>query len=168
MTILKYAIATAMVAMWAGAACAQTTPPPPVEVLGGTAEPVPESTGPEWWAFSRAPNKHYLIDVHSVVKTGDELTVMVARVPTDTPAGDYSHTADQFGIRCSARQSHVITTADALEDGVPGEIFNTDEPWETIARDSFDDAIREISCDDMRPAPPSYASVKAYVDAGRP
>lgn len=168
MTVLKYAIATTVALLWAGAAAAQTTPPPPVEVLGGTAEPVPESTGPEWWAFSRGQQRNYLIDVNSVVKTGDELTVMVARVPKDTPAGDYSHTVDQFGIRCRARQSHVVLSSDAFADGVPEEAYATDEPWEGIAADSFDDAIREISCDDMRPAPPSYESVKAYIDAGRP
>lgn len=168
MTVLKYAIATTVAILWAGAAAAQTPPPPPVEVLGGTAEPVAQSTGPEWWAFSRGQQRNYLIDVNSVVKTGDELTVTVARVPKDTPAGDYSHTVDQFGIRCRARQSHVVTSSDAFEDGVPGEPFATDEPWEAIAADSFDDAIREISCDDMRPQPPSYPSVKAYIDAGRP
>lgn len=168
MTVLKYAIATSVAILWAGAAAAQTTPPPPTEVLGGTAEPVPQSTGPEWWAFSRGQQRNYLIDVNSVVKTGDELTVMVARVPKDTPAGDYSHTVDQFGIHCRTRQSHVVLSSDALEDGVPGEAFATDEPLVAIAPDSFDDAIREISCDEMRPLPPSYASVKAYIDAGRP
>ncbi len=167
MTIQKYAMA-AVVMLWAAAASAQDAPPPPVEVLGGTAAPVLASTVPEWWAFSRGEQRNYLIDVNSVVKDGDELTVMVARVPKDTPAGDYSHTVDQFGIRCRARQSHVIVSSDAFEDGVPGEPFTTDEPWESIARDSFDDAIREITCDDMRPQPPSYPTVKAYIDAGRP
>ena len=167
MTIRKYATATAVVLLWAAAAQAQT-PPPQEEVLGGTAEPVQEATGPEWWAFSRAEAKHYLIDVNSVVRAGDELTVMVARVPKDTPAGDYSHTVDQFGIRCNGRQSHVATSSDAFADGVPEEPYDTEEPWESIAPDSFDDAIREISCDNMRPEPPSYPSVKAYIDAGRP
>lgn len=167
MTIRKYAIATAVAALWAGAASAQTAPPQQ-EVLGGTAEPVQATAGPEWWAFSRAATKHYLIDVRSVARTGDELTVMVARVPTDTPAGDYTHTLDQFGIRCNGRQSHVVLSSEAFADGVPEEPFVTDEPWETIAARSFDDGIREISCEDMRPQGPSYPSVKAYIDAGRP
>lgn len=168
MSVRKCALAASVILFGAGAASAQTAPPPPVEVLGGTAEAVPQSTGAEWWAFSRAPRKHYLIDVNSVEKTGDELTVMIARVPTDTAAGDYSHTVDRFGIRCSARQSHVVSSSEAFEDGVPGETFDTDEAWEAIQRNSFDDAIREISCDNMRPQPPSYPSVKAYIDAGRP
>lgn len=167
MTIRNSAIAMALVALLAGAAQAQTAPPQE-EVLGGTAAPVEEATGPEWWTFSRAEAKHYLIDVSSVVRAGDELTVMVARVPMDTAAGDYSHQVDQFGIRCNGRQSHVVTSSDAFEDGVPEEAYDTDEPWESIAPDSFDDAIREISCENMRPSPPSYDSVKAYVDAGRP
>lgn len=165
MSIRKCALAATVILLGAGAASAQDTP---TEVLGGTAEPVQQAAGPEWWAFSRAETKHYLIDVNSVVKTGDELTVLIARVPTDTPAGDYSHTVDQFGIRCSGRQSHVVTSRDAFEDGVPGEPFDTEEPWSAIEPDTFDDAIREISCEDMRPQPPSYPSVKAYIDAGRP
>lgn len=165
----RHAAATALfLILCAGAASAQDAPPPPVEILGGTAEPVVQSTGPEWWAFSRGQQRNYLIDVNSVAKTGDELTVTIARVPKDTPAGDYTHTVDQFGIRCRARQSHVVTSSEAMADGVPEEPFVTDEPWEAITADSFDDAIREISCDDMRPSPPSYPTVKAYIDAGRP
>ncbi len=165
MTIRKYAIATAAAMLWAGAAAAQDAP---TEVLGGTAAPVAASTGAEWWAFSRGAQRNYLIDVNSVVRNGDELTVMVARIPKDTEAGDYSHTVDQFGIRCRARQSHVVTSSEAFADGATEEPFTTDEPWESIARSSLDDAIREISCDNMRPQPPSYPSVKAYFDAGRP
>lgn len=150
----------------AAVAMAQDTAPVPVETL--EAAPAQASTEPEWWVFSRSPSRHYLIEVNSVVKTGDELTVTIARAPTDTPAGDYSHTLDQFGIRCRARQSHVVTTSDAMADGVPEEAFVTDEPWEAITASSFDDGVRQIACDDMRPEGPSYPSVKAYIDAGRP
>ena len=167
MTIQKHAIAAAVM-LWAGAASAQDVPPPPpAEVLDATA-PVDAPTGPEWWVFSRGQQRHYLIDIHSVARTGDELTVMVARVPMDTPTGDYSHTVDQFGIRCQARQSHVVMSSEAFADGVPEEPFATDEPWEAVAPDSFDEGVRMISCDNMRTQPPSYPDVKAYIDAGRP
>lgn len=151
----------------AGAAQAQEAPP--VEVFDtGPAAPAQATTGPEWWVFSTGETRAYLIDVNSVAKTGDELTVSVARVARDKAAGDYSHTVDQFGIRCRARQSHVVTSSEALEDGTLDEAFATDEPWEAIVRNSLDEAIHQIACDDMRPEPPSYASVKAYIDAGRP
>lgn len=146
----------------AGAAEAQDAP----AEAPATAPEVP--AGPEWWIFSRGDTRAYLIDVDSVVKTGDELTVSVARVPRDKPAGDYSHTVDQFGIRCRARQSHVVNSSDAFEDGVPGEPFAADEPWADIVRNSLDEGIREIACEDLRPEPPSYDSIKAYIDAGRP
>lgn len=154
----------AVAGLWACGAAAQETPSE--EVLADPAAQT--SSGPEWWVFSRGDTRAYLIEANSVSRTSDELTVTIARVPRHTPAGDYTHTIDQFGIRCQARQSHVVTTADALEDGAPGEPFATDEPWEAIGRGSLDDAIRQITCDDMRPQPPSYADVKAYIDAGRP
>ena len=166
MTIRKCAI-LAITLVWAGAATAQEQQPQ-TEVLGGTAAPVATATTPEWWAFSRGGQRNYLIDVNSVARNGDELTVTVARIPKDTAAGDYSHTMDQFGIRCRARQSHVVTSSEAFEDGVPEDPFTTDEPWEAISAGSFDDGIREIACENMRPQPPSYPSVKAYIDAGRP
>ena len=112
-----------------GAASAQDAP------AAGTPE---VRTGPEWWVFSRGDARIYLIDVNSVDQTGDELTVSIARVPRSLAAGDYSHTVDQFGIRCSARQSHVVTSADAVEDGTLGDPFTTDEPWADIARNSVD------------------------------
>jgi hypothetical protein len=148
----------------AGAAHAQDAPP--LEAPAAAAVEAP--TGPEWWIFSRGDTRAYLIDVNSVEKAGDDVTVSVARVPRDLAAGDYTHTVDRFGIRCRARQSHVVTSSDAFEDGIPGEPFTTDEPWEAIARNSLDEGIRQIACDDMRPEPPSYDSVKAYIDAGRP
>lgn len=152
----------------AGAASAQDAPPVETLDTGPAAAPAQAAAGPEWWTFSRGDTRSYLIDVHSVQKTGDELTVSIARVPRDKAAGDYSHTIDQFGIRCRARQSHVVTSSDAFEDGVPEEAVTTDEPWEAIVRGSVDEGIHQIACDDMRPEPPSYDSVKAYIDAGRP
>jgi hypothetical protein len=164
---IKHSAAIAAIAMiWSVGAWAQD-PPPPTEAQAAPAE-TPTATGSEWWVFSRAPNRHYLIDVNSVARTGDELTVDVARVSTETPAGDYSHSVDQFGIECRGRRSHVVTSRDAFAEGVLEEAYATDEPWEAISARSFDDGIREISCDDMRPQPPSWPSIKAYIDAGRP
>ncbi|WGM32382.1 hypothetical protein [Brevundimonas sp. NIBR11] len=173
MTVQKYAAVlnavTLGAALWAGVAAAQVAPPPPpVEALDASPATPAAPPGPEWWIFSRGAQRHYLIDVNSVVKTGDEATVMVARIPTDSASGDYTHTLDQFGIRCSARQSHVVLSSEASEDGVPEEPYATDEPWEPIAAQSFDDAIRQIACEDMRPEPPTFPTVKAYIDAGRP
>ena len=153
--------------LWANGAMAQDAAPAQAQTMDAAPAAGP-STEPEWWVFSRAPTRHYLIDVHSVEKTGDELTVMVARVSTETPAGDYSHTLDQFGIRCDARQSHVVASSEATADGTPEEAFVTDEPWEAIIARSFDDGIRQISCDTMRPDGTAYPSVKAYIDASRP
>jgi hypothetical protein len=165
MNLKRSATATVVAILWSGAALAQDRPPE-VQTLDAPAGQTP--TGPEWWAFSRATNRHYLIDVHSIARTGDELTVEIARVSTESSAGDYSHTVDQFGIRCAARQSHVVLSSEASADGALEEGYATDEPWEAITDRSIDDNIRQIACDDLRPQGQSYPSVKAYIDAGRP
>lgn len=164
---LKHSATAICLAIFTLAGGAHAQDAPPTETLDAAA-PAQTPTGPEWWVFSRGDTRAYLIDVNSVEKTGDDLTVSVARVPRDLASGDYTHTVDQFGIRCSARQSHVVISSDAAEDGMVGEPFATDEPWESIARNSLDEGIRQIACEDMRPEPPSYDSVKAYIDAGRP
>jgi hypothetical protein len=145
----------------AGGAVAQDAPVQE-ELLGGP------PTAASWGIFSRGATRHYLIDVRSVTRSGDEATITIARVPTDKPAGDYSHTLDRFAVRCQARQSHVVSTTDAGPDGVPEEAYATDEPWDPISPGSFDSAIYEIACENSEPQPPSYPSVKAYIDAGRP
>lgn len=146
----------------AGAAHAQEAPPAQQTVTA----PLP--TGPEWGVFSRTDTRAYLIEAAGIDRSGDERTALVARVPRDRPAGDYTHTIDRFAVRCEARQSRVVTSSDAAEDGVPGEAFDADEPWTDISANSLDEGIREIACDDRRPQPPAYDSVKAYIDAGRP
>lgn len=163
-------IATATIALSAGGATALAPMPQQQqqeEILSGPSAPVGPTTGPSWWTFSRGTNRTYLIDVNSVTRNGDEVTVLIARVPTDKPARDYSHTVDQFGIRCAAMQSHVATSSEAFEDGVLEAPYAADEPWSPIDPNGFDDAIRAVACDDVRPQANPYASIRAYIDAGR-
>jgi len=151
----------------AGPASAQDAPTPAPQDTAVQAPP-PAPTGPEWWVFSRSTQRSYLIDVNSIARTGDELTVKIARLPRQGEAQDYSHTEDVFGIRCAANQSHVDRSMDVLEDGEPTEDYATDEPWDTIRAGTLDEGVHEIACDNGRPPGPSFPSVKAYIDAGRP
>ncbi|WP_269515362.1 hypothetical protein [Brevundimonas subvibrioides] len=167
-TLDRFRILAAMGGMvvMAGSAAAQDAPAPQAETV--EAPPAPAPTGPDWWIFSRSDQRGYLIDVNSIVRTGDELTVRIARVPRQGDPSDYSHTEDVFGIRCTARETHVDTSMDVFEDGAPTEPYATGEPWEAVRPDSLDEGALTIACDDRRPPGPSYPDIKAWIDAGRP
>lgn len=144
---------------------AQDAPQPPAtaEVMDAAAP-----TGPDWWIFPRSVDRSYLIDVGSIMRTGEELTVDVARVKRSGDAGDYSRSQDRFGVRCDANQARVDLTMDIFEDGEPTEAYATDEDWAAIEPGSLEDGVRQVACPDARPPGPSFPSIKAYIDAGRP
>lgn len=150
----------------AGSAVAQDEPAP--QEMTVEPPPAPAPTGPDWWVFSRSDQRGYLIDVNSIARTGDEVTVKVARVPRQGDPSDYSHTEDVFGIRCTAREAHVDLSMDVFEDGAPTEPYATGEPWEAVRPGSLDEGALVIACEDRRPPGPSYPDIKAWIDAGRP
>lgn len=160
-----YLVAVVGVIAMAGSVSAQEGPAP--QDLTAAA-PLSAPGAPEWWVFSRSDQRGYLIDVNSVARTGDELTVRIARVPRQADPADYSHTEDLFGVRCAAREAHVDMSMDVLEDGEPTEAYATGEPRDAIRPGSLDEGALQIACEDRRPPGPSYPSVKAWIDAGRP
>ncbi len=159
--------AAAVVLLGAGSVVAQDAPAqttaPAVESLS-----MAPAAAAAWGVFSRSDTRRYLINASSVLRNGDTAEVFVARVPAEAGAGDYTHTLDQFEVRCRGRQIHVLATTDVSADGQADEPYATDEPWETINPRSFDSAIYEIACEDSQAQPPHYPSVMAYIDAGRP
>jgi hypothetical protein len=137
------------------------------EVLSApAAEAAP--TGPEWRVFSSSTTSVSLIDEGSLETVGDEVHVKVARVPKVAEPGDYSHVLDLFGVRCDAKQTHLISSAEAYEDGELTEAFDAGEPWADVQPDSFDEGVLEIGCGLARATGDPFDSVRAYVDAGRP
>lgn len=141
-------------------ALAQDTPAP------APAEP-PAAAAPsaEWWIFSTSTNRTYLINTGSIGQAAGTVTVHIASVPREAPAGDYGWTQDRFAVRCAADQSRVEQTIEMGADGQPTEPYDTDEPWEPIRAGSIDDGVQEIACEDRRPPGPSYPSIRAFMDA---
>ncbi|MDP3405095.1 MAG: hypothetical protein Q8S03_10425 [Brevundimonas sp.] len=152
----------------AGPGLAQTTAPQeeiltPPPSIGST-----PTEGPQWRAFSRSATSTFLIDPASVRQNGNEIHVSVARVPLNSPPGDYSHVIDDFAIRCDADQSRLTASAEAYEDGVLTEAIPVDEPWGDIGPGSFDEGVQQVSCGDAVPVGAIFADIRAYIDAGRP
>lgn len=163
-----WGVVTAVVMVGAaGGAMAQD--PPPAEGEAAVEVLTPEApAGPQWKIFSRSGQSNYLIDLSSLRPEGEELRVRIARVAITADAGDFSHVIDEFGIRCAAAQTHVISSTEVFEDGEGSDTYETGEPWSDVGAGSLDETIKNLACDDLVPSGDSYASVRAYIDAGRP
>ncbi len=146
---------------------AQDAPQPQEEILSAPASTTPPD-GPEWRAFSRSNTAVSLVDVGDLETQGDEVRVKVARVSMTGAPGDYSHVLDLFAVRCDAEQTHLVSSAEAYEDGVLEEALDADEPWSDVQPDSFDEGVLQIGCARARATGTAFESVKAYIDAGRP
>ncbi len=150
-----------------GAVTAQDAPPAgaqaPAEVLQAEAP-----AGPQWKVFSRSAQSNYLIDLSSIRPEGEELRVSVARVANAGDAGNYAHVVDTFGIRCAAAETQVIRSTEVFEDGEGSEAFEAGEPWTAVRPRTLDEAIKDLACDELVPSGAAHASIRAYIDAGRP
>ncbi len=75
---------------------------------------------------------------------------------------------DLFGVRCQASETRVESTTEVGPHGEPVETYAADEPWAPATGASFDAAVKEVACGEMEPNQAPFASVRAWIDAGRP
>lgn len=148
----------------AQAASMQEAASPPAQ----TAEAPTAPAGPQWKIFSRSDRINYLIDLASIRPEGEEVRVMVARVPRAPEAGDLSHVIDEFGVECAAGRTRVVNATEVLEDGETSDTYVTDEPWSDARPGTLDEAVKQLACGEMVPSGAEHASIRAYMDAGRP
>ncbi|NBW09475.1 MAG: hypothetical protein EBR82_15775 [Caulobacteraceae bacterium] len=157
-TILKIATAAAVLVA-AGTAMAQDAAPAPATQAA--------PAGEDWNPFSRSAVKIYMTDVNSFTTAGDITHAKVARVPLDAAAGDHSYAVDEIEMRCAAKQSRTVTTTEYGPDGVQSDRYDTGEDWGPYAAESRDGYLSQIVCDGDRANPPTWPSIKAFIDAGR-
>lgn len=169
--IFKIAAATAVLAM-AGAAEARTqdAPTAPAPAPAQTAPvPAPDAApvGEDWGAFSRSAVKVYMADANSFKTTDDVRTARIARVPLAGQPGDYSYATDEIEFKCAAKQSRTVASTEYGPDGVQTDRYEEPEDWAPYTPDTRDAYLSQLVCDGSRASPPSWPSIKAYIDAGR-
>jgi len=137
-------------------------------ILAAAALSAGPASAEEWNAFSRNARLVYLVDVGGIATVGDTTSVRVARVPLQTPVGDYSHKIDEYEIRCAAKQARVLAEIEFGPDGAEVERYpEADATWDDIRPTSLSAYIQPIVCDGARADGAPAASIKAYIDAGR-
>jgi len=130
----------------------------------GLASPAAAET---WHAFSRSANAAYMADVDAIVVEGDVTRIPLAIVPLRGEAGDLSHTINTYEFRCSQGQWRSPESLEFGPDGAETGRYPDDSDW-TNARDGTVPAIlKEIACDGVRANPPTWPTIRAFIDAGR-
>lgn len=121
-----------------------------------------------WNSVSRSPNNAFMIEVDSIVVTGDVTIVSVATVPRSGDATDYSHSIETYEFNCNAGQWRTAGIVEYGEDGSEADrVPEEGGSWVPIRANTLPEYLKQIACDGMRAAPPTWPSIKAFVDAGR-
>lgn len=166
-------VAAVLTALSASAAPALTeTPqteaiqtPPATEAPAAT----PTTTAEDWNAVSRSATRVYMVDVGSIHANGDVKTINLARVPLNRPnPTDQTYTLVAMEFRCAAKQSRAVSETDHDETGVALDAFATGEDFSPYSAETLDGFIAAVVCEDARAEPPTFPSIKAFIDAGRP
>lgn len=153
----------------AGAASAQTTAPPAEQTAPAVETAPPAPVGEDWNVISRSTTRAYLVDVNSIKTEGDVSSANLVRTllrPT-TPA-DKSYTLVELEYRCAAKQSRSVAEIDHDDAGTALDRAESGEDFEAYNPESLYGYIAAVICDNARAAPPTYPSITAYFDAGRP
>jgi hypothetical protein len=147
-----------LVASTAGAQDMQTSPSAPVESL-----PVEQ----DWHPFSRSSLRIYMADVKGISTVGDVTRVSVAKPALQGEAGDYSYAEEVVEFRCAIKQSRSTTETEYGPDGALVDQYEDPSPWEGYSEASRDAFLASVVCDGERAPPPTWSSIRAWVDAGR-
>lgn len=164
MTMSVAAIAAALIATTAGA---QTPDPGPAAAAPVAATPA--VTTEDWNAVSRSATRVYMVDVQSIKANGDVSAINLARVPLNPHSPtDRSYTLVAMEFRCASKDSRVVTETDHDEAGAALDPYTTGEEFSPYAPEALDGFIAAVVCDSARGTPPTYPSIAAFIDAGRP
>ena len=143
---------------------AQTAQP----AAGAQAASAPAPAREDWNAFSRSSSRVYLANVGSIAALGDVTSIQIALVPLRGAAGDLTHSRENVEFKCAAKQSRTVATTEYGPDGVQTDNYDDSAAeWDAYSATSRDAYLSVLACDGQRSAPPTWQSVKAYVDAGR-
>lgn len=164
--IFKIAAVTAGLVL-AGAAQAQTAAGQSEAPATTQAAPPATPAVEDWNPFSRSTAKVYMVDVNGFVKTGDVTRARIVRVPLSGAAGDYSYSSDEIEFRCAAKQSRTVASTEYGPDGVQTDRYEDPEEWALYEPNTRDAYLSMMVCDGDRSNPPTWPSIKAFVDAGR-
>ena len=121
----------------------------------------------DWHPFSRSALRIYMADVKGISTVGDVTRVSVAKPPLQGAAGDYSYAEEVVEFKCALKQSRSTTETEYGPDGTLVDQYEDPSPWEAYSETSRDAFLANVVCNGERAPPPTWPSIRAWVDAGR-
>ncbi len=122
-----------------------------------------------WNAYSRSTNNVFMADVDSIAVNGAATSIRIAMVPLRGEAGDYSHTIETYEFECGRNRWRATGTIEMGPDGTEAERFPEEgAEWTPVRANTMPEYLKQIACDGARANPPTWPTVRAFVDAGRP
>lgn len=121
-----------------------------------------------WNSVTRTANNAFMVDVDAISAVGDVTSAALATVPRNGDAGDYSHSIETYQFRCAARQWRTAGLVDYNPDGTEADRMPEDSAsWEPVRANTLPDFLKQVVCDGARGEPPTWISIKAFIDGGR-
>jgi hypothetical protein len=122
-----------------------------------------------WNLFSRSPNNAFMADADSLTVSGEITSLKVATAPRAGEAGDYSHSVETYEFQCGSGTWRTAGVIEYGPDGAEMERFPEENAaWEAVRPGTIPETVKAIACDGTRALPPTWPSIKAFIDAGRP
>lgn len=118
-----------------------------------------------WNAFSHSTTKAYMADVDSISTIDGIVSIDMAAVPRNGAAGDYSYRIDTYQFKCASSVWRAPMSVEYGPDGVKTGEYPDDSDWEATHDGAISGTLKEIACDGARATPPTWPSIKAFIDA---
>lgn len=121
-----------------------------------------------WNIVSRGPNNAFMVDVDAITVSGEITSMPVAAVPRLGASTDYSHSVEIYEFRCA--DGHWRTAGIVEYDENETEINRISEEggnWEPSRLNTLPGFLKQIACDGVRAVPPTWPSIKVFIDSGR-
>ncbi len=115
----------------------------------------------DWNPISRSSQYIYLADGDSVVQTGNDTTIKVARAPVAGSSRAYR--VQTYAFNCADQRFRLVRTAE-YDNGAEMDAYDEDgAEYEAVPRNSLIESIKEVACDGNRADPPTWPSMAAYL-----
>ena len=122
-----------------------------------------------WNSYSRSANNVFMADVDSITSTDGVTSVVIAMVPLRAEAGDYSHSLETYEFQCDRARWRPAGVVEIGPDGAELDRFPEEgAAWEPVRPNTMPDYLKQIACDGSRADPPTWPTIRAFIDAGRP
>jgi len=121
-----------------------------------------------WNTVSNSRNNAFMVQVDGIVVAGEITTVPVATVPRSGEADDYGHSVETYEFKCPSSQWRTAGIVEYGKDGLESNrIPEEGSNWEDIRPNTLPDYLKQVACNGVRADPPTWPSIKAFIDGGR-